>query len=75
MKINWHTEALNWMKANEIPHAELPCGFIERAMQHGAKLMADHSVELVSTAMNELQRRHESSNPTNSGMTKTIEAP
>jgi hypothetical protein len=71
--INWHNEALNFMRDNGIPHQELPCGFIERAMQHGAGLIAGKASSLVGTALKDLQRRHAENCPPDSGMSKTIE--
>jgi len=72
MNLNFHTEALQFMRENGIPHQELCCGFIERAMEHGADTVAKNTIDLLTKAVDKLEQQREMSNAANSAIGKPI---
>ena len=72
MNLDFHTQALQFMRDNGIPHQELCCGFIERAMEHGASVVTGNTIDLLKKAVDDLEYQREMSNAANSAMGKPI---
>lgn len=73
IEIDFHQEALAFARENNVCPTDTTIGTIERAMQRGATIMANHAIKLTSEAASALAARHNASVQPDSGETKTIE--